>query len=466
MRASSPPGAAGDAAASEVLRELVRRGLAEAEVLTKRGRSRRLALELGSETSTFSQERAWAVRASSRRASFFAAGAGELPAGEGTAPGSPGGAWPEATGRPFRLPDPEAVPPWTQPSDVEAPLIGESEGLRLIASLGSELAAELPGARLLHAALEDGSSESELASSRGLRVAFRRRLATLRVEAAGPGHPGAGAALYLAAREARRFHPKALARRLADRLSVAAEGTPPRQGSAASGKRGSGAHGGEILLAPDVAAALLAALLPLLVGPAVVARISTLRDRRGRIGSERLTIVDNGRLPGGALECPVDGEGMPCRETVLVEEGVFRQPLLAWWQVDGTAPGAGSGCCRRASWRDLPAPGPTHLYVRPDPKLSVAALLADVRSGHYLIDVTGPARLDAEGDRFELPVCGFAVEAGRATAPIAGARLCGTATTLFKGIAATARDLSFLPLDGMLGSPTLLVTGLELRAGP
>ncbi len=462
--ASPSQGAAGDAAAAEVLRELVRRGLAEAEVLTKRGRSRRLAIELGTETSAFSQERAWAVRASSRRASFFAAGAGDLPAGEG-GPGSPGGPWPEATGRPFCLPDPEAVPPWTQPSDIEAPLIGESEGLRLLASLGSELAAELPGARLLHASLEDGSSEGELASSRGLRVAFRRRLATLRVEAAGPGHPGTGAALYLAAREARRFHPKALARRLADRLSVAAEGTPPGQG-AAGGKGGSGKHGGEILLAPEVASALLAALLPLLVGPGAVARVSALRDRRGRIGSERLTIVDNGRLPGGALECPVDGEGMPCRETVLVEEGVFRQPLLAWWQVDGAAPGAASGCCRRASWRDLPAPGPTHLYVHPDPKLSVAALLADVRSGHYLIDATGPARLAAEGDRFELPVCGFAVEAGRATAPIASAHLCGTAAALFKGIAAAARDLSFLPLDGMLGSPPLLVTGLELRAAP
>ncbi len=356
--ASTPPGAAGGDAAAEVLRELVRRGLAEAEVLTKRGRSRRLAIELGSETSTFSQERAWAVRASSRRASFFAAGAGELPAGEGTAPGSPGGAWPAATGRPFRLPDPEAIPPWVQPSDIEAPLIGESEGLRLLASLGSELAAELPGARLLHAALEDGSSESELASSRGLRVACRRRLATLRVEAAGPGHPGAGAALYLAAREARRFHPKALARRLADRLSVAAVGAPFRQVSAASGQRGSGGYGGEILLAPDVASALLAALLPLLVGPAAVARVSALRDRRGRIGSERLTIIDNGRLPGGALECPVDGEGMPCRDTVLVEEGVFRQPLLAWWQLDGAAPGAASGCSRRASWRGLPAPVP------------------------------------------------------------------------------------------------------------
>jgi len=458
--------ATGDAVAAEVLRELVRRGLAEAEVLTKRGRSRRLALELGTETSAFSQERAWAVRASSRRSSFFAAGAGELPAGEGAVPGSPGGTWPEATGRPFRLPDPEAIPPWTQPSDMEAPLIGESEGLRLLASLGSELAAELPGARLLHASLEDGSSESELASSRGLRVAFRRRLATLRVEAAGPGHPGAGAALYLAAREARRFHPKALARRLADRLSVAAEGKPPGGGSAAGAKGGAGKQAGEILLAPAVASALLAALLPLLVGPAALARVSALRDRRGRIGSDRLTIVDNGRLPGGALECPVDGEGMPCHEAVLVKEGVFRQPLLAWWQVDGAAPGAASGCCRRASWRDLPAPGPTHLYVRPDPKLSVAALLADVRSGHYLIDTTGPARIEAEGDRFELPVCGFAVEGGRATAPIAGAYLCGTAATLFKGIEAAARDLSFLPLDGMLGSPTLLVTGLELRPAP
>jgi predicted Zn-dependent protease len=446
--------AAADGTVEQVLRDLVRRGFPEVEVLTKRGRSRRLALELGNDTSVFSQERAWAVRASSRRGSFFAAGAGELPAGE---------SWPELTGRAFHLPEPEVVPSWSQPSDFEAPLIGESEGLQLLAALGRELAAELPGSRLLQAALEDGSSEGELASSRGLRVAFRRRLATLRLEVAGPspspGRPGAAAAVYLAARGPRGFHPKALARRLADRLSVEAAGAPPR--SAAGG-----AAGGELLLAPPVAVALLAHLLPLLVGPEAAARMASLRDRQGRIGSERLTVVDNGRLAGGALECPVDGEGMPSREAVLVEEGVFRQPLLAWWQVNGAAPGAASGCCRRPSWRDLPAPGPTHLYLRPDPRLSVAALLGDIVDGHYLIDVTGPARFDPASDRFALPVCGFAVEAGRATAPIAGTWLCGTAAALFKGIAAVARDLSFLPLDSMLGSPTLLVTGLELRAAP
>jgi predicted Zn-dependent protease len=470
-----------DTPADDLLRALVRRGLAEAEVLIKRGRSRRLEIGLGHEVATFSQERAWAVRASSRRASLFAAGSGDAPGADlargrrggrvaarpaGAAPGAPeapaaGGIaaeWPEASGRPFRLPEPAAAPPWNEPSDLAAPLLGESEGLRLLESLGRELAAELPGARLLHAALEDGSSESELVNSRGLRVRFRRRLATLHLEAAGPGRPGGAASLYLAEREARRFHPAILARRLADRLAVTAAGPPAVRGEAEG-------VGGTMLLAPAVAAALLAALLPLLVGPEAAARQAPLRDRRGRIGSAHLTIVDNGRLPGGALECPVDGEGVPTAEAVLVEAGIYRQPLLAWWQADGAAAGAATGCSRRPGWRDLPSPGPTHLYLRPEPRVAVAALLAEIRQGHYLLEPTGAARYDAVADRFLLPVCGLAIAGGRATAPVAAACLCGSASALFKGLAGVGRDLSFLPLDGMIGSPSLLVSGLELTAG-
>ena len=88
---------------------------------------------------------------------------------------------------------------------------------------------------------------------------------------------------------------------------------------------------------------------------------------RGRFGSDRVTLIDNGRLPGGAFEAPVDGEGVPTREVVLVEEGLFRQPLLAWWQ-EGAAHGETSGCVRRSGWRDLPMPGPTHLYLKPEPE--------------------------------------------------------------------------------------------------
>ena len=435
--------AAPEAELDEVLRSLLLRGFPQAEAVIKRGRSHRLEVGGGGESSLVSQERAWAVRAGTRRAAFFLCGTGE--------PWT-SGPWPEPASSPFELPQPIEAPPWSEPSDFSAPLVGEREGFALLGAVGRELSGELPGARLLAAALEDGSSAGELRSSRGMRARFRRRVATLYLHAAGPGRPAAAAGVYLAAREARHFHPKALARRLADRLSVAASGRAPAAG------------GGEVLLAPPVGAQLLAGLLPLFVGPEAVHRLAGLRDHRGRVGSDRLTLIDNGRLPGGALECAVDGEGMPCREVALIEAGSFRQPLLAWWQTGG-APALASGCSRRPGWRDLPLPGPTHLYIAPDPRVSVGALLGAMARGYYLIDATGPGRFDLAGDCFSLPVCGFEVAQGRASAPVGSARLSGSIGGLLKGIAAVARDLAFQPLDGLLGSPTLLVAGLELTPG-
>ena len=427
----------------EILRALLKRHLTDAEVYVKRGRSRRLERTPVTETSATSQERAWAVRAGNRRGSFFAAATGDP---------APAGPWPEpAPGHALELPEPaapETVPPWNEPSDFDTPLIGEREGLKLLESLGRDLTSELPGARLLKAVLEDGSSEAELANSRGVRARTRQRISTLYIEAAGPGKPAAQASLYVAAREPRRFHPTALARRLADRLAVAAAGAPPERDT------------GEILLAPGVAARLLAGILPLLVGPGPGSRLT---GSRGRFGSEKVTLIDNGRFPGGAGEAPVDGEGVPTREVVLVEEGIFHQPLLAWWQ-EVAAHGQPSGCTRRPGWRDLPTPGPTHLYLKPEPRTPVASLLGSVSQGYYLIDVTGPGRFDLVADRFALPVCGFAVAAGRASAPVAGAWLCGGIGTFLRGIAGVGRDLTFHPLDGMIGSPTVLVLGLELRA--
>jgi predicted Zn-dependent protease len=430
-------------ALEEILRALLRRHMTDVEVYVKRGRSRRLELTPVTESATASQERGWAVRAGNRKGAFFTAGTGDP---------DPAGPWPEPSGRAVELPEPRDVPAWNEPSDFDTPLIGEREGLKLLESLGRELASELPGARLLRAVLEDGSSEGELANNHGVRARTRNRLSTLYIEAAGPGRPGgrpgATAGLYTSAREPRRYSPTALARRLADRLAVAAAGGPPP-----------GRDGGEILIAPPVAARLLAGLLPLLVGPGGASRLA---GARGRLAGELVTLIDNGRLPGGAFEAPVDGEGTPTREVVLVEEGIFRQPLLAWWQ-DGTVPGDPSGILRRHGWRDLPTPGPTHFYVKPDPRTPVAALLGSVNQGYYLIDAPGLGHFDLAADRFTLPVCGFAVQSGHASAPVAGAHLTGGIGAFLRGIVGVGRDLAFHPLDGMIGSPSLLVTGLEIE---
>jgi predicted Zn-dependent protease len=99
--------------------------------------------------------------------------------------------------------------------------------------------------------------------------------------------------------------------------------------------------------------------------------------------------------------------------------------------------------------------------------VAAGSLLAGLARGYYLLDAAGAGSFDPAADRFELPVCGFAVNGGRAVAPVSRAVLAGGIGALLRGVQAVARDLAFLPLDGMIGSPSLLVTGLALHpAGP
>lgn len=430
--------------AGELLTTLTAPAGTVAEVYLKRGRTRRYRVGAQGGETTFSEERGWAVRAGSERASFFAAGSGSP---------AVAGPWPEADGAGLRLPEPAGVARWRPPADLEAPLAGERDSLALLEGFERALRDRLPGARLLLGELEDGSSHAEVVNSLGVRAEVRRRLARLRLEVAAPGASPATVELDLAAREPRRFGPAELARQAATRLSARAAGRPLT------------VDRGEMVLEPVVAAAVLAGLAPLLLGRGAVEVARRYRDRSGRIGSSRLTVIDDGRLPDGLLTAPVDGEGTPCREVVLVEHGVFRQPLLSWWQGAGLRART-SGCVTRPGWRDLPRPTATHLYLRGEPRLDRAELAASVGRGYRLVDTLGPGRFDLEADRLALPVCGFALRRGRSGEPFSDSWLCGSVGALLQGIRAAAGDLAFRPLGGLIGCPSLLVAGLELRGTP
>lgn len=463
-----------------VREQLTGSGWEEVEVLYKRGRSRTLYTTAEGEVASFRQEEGWAVRAGERRRSFYFAATG---------PPRADTAWPAANGAALRLPSARPIPRWSPPSSLDAPLLSENEARGFFEAVARELDNEVPGARLLSGRLEDGSSESQLLSSRDVATTVRHRAASLRVTATdsatggppaagGPaaGGPAAGVpdggspgddavdadlpaaeplsrssiTLKLADREARRFTPTAVARRLADHLLIARKGSAPLRDR------------GQFLLAPPVAIGLLAALSDLWIGPGAEERVAPHLDQRGRLGSQALTLIDDGRLPGGIFEAPVDGEGQPTREVTLVEEGAYRQPLLSWWQT-ATDPARASGCVLRPGWRDLPRQGPTHLYLRPDGSTGVGSLLSGVSRGYYLLALEGEVR--RHDDRFAAPVAGFALSGGRPTGPIAGAWLTGTVAGLLNGLVAVARDLTFSPVgDGLVGSPSVLVRGVELRS--
>ena len=186
-------------------------------------------------------------------------------------------------------------------------------------------------------------------------------------------------------------------------------------------------------------------------------------DRSGRLAGAGVTIVDDAGLSRGLFSAPFDGEGVPTRRLVLIEEGIYRRPLRAWFQEDpGSAPARPAGCLRRPGWRDLPRLGPSHLFIEPETQRPAASLLSDLARGYYLTDVLGPGRFDLEENRFRLPVCGFEVRSARPVTRIARAVLAGRLNALLQGVRGVGRDLTFFPLGAMIGSPSLLVSGIEL----
>ncbi|MEZ5332937.1 MAG: metallopeptidase TldD-related protein [Thermoanaerobaculia bacterium] len=426
---------------ARLLGALGRSGFELAEALTKTGRSQSVALGGEAEGARAARERGWAVRVGTGGRALFVAGSGEPPeSGEG---------WPEPVEGALRLPPPRAVPSWRPPADLDAPLLGEAEGFDLLRSVASRLARQLPGAGVVTASIEDGASESRVVNSRGVEAAFRSRGATTWLEGVREvGDRRTTAVVEDWAPAARTLLPERLAARLADRLVV--EGGPDFEGR----------ERWDVVLAPAAAARLLSGLLPLFVGIDAPELWKEYRDRTGRIGSAAVRVVDDGRAPFG-LPVPVDAEGMPTRRIVLVDAGAPRQPLLAWEQADPPATVA-SGCTRRPGWRDRPERGPTHLFLEGDGQLAPSALLAGVRRGAYLLEAFAGGSIDVQANRFSLPVAGFALRNGGVAGAFRRARLQGSIGAFLHGVEAAARDVRLFALDGLIGAPTLRVTGLEL----
>lgn len=425
--------------ASRLMDALDAGAFAEREVFVKTGRSRRVEVGPAGEVDVRSEEDGWAVRASTDRAAFLVAGSGEPPSGL---------VWPDPDGRPLRLPRPTDRGPWRASADLDIPLLVEGEAKSLIRAIQKRLSEELPGAGVAEAVLEDGESSSLVVNHHGVEAETRGRAAALRILALGPGERSTH--LYLAERAARRFQPARISGWLASLLAAQATGRAVERDR------------GEFVLAPGLASRLLAALRPLWLGRDASSIVASLRDRTGRLTAPGVTIVDNPRHEGLVPGVAWDGEGVPTRETVIVQEGRFQQPLLSWREADPPK-WLSSGCTQRASWRDRPAPGITQLYIRPDRDQRAAELLQGITRGYYLMDEGRSARVDVHEDRFVIPVCGYRLEKGRAREAVSDSVLTGGVRSLLQGIQAVAADLEFFPLGGLVGSPSLLATGLELR---
>ena len=416
---------------AEGLREaLERRAPGQWELYEKLADSRELSATPAGRTASSRREEGWAARWWEEGSPRFACGscperleaaiaeASRLP----TAPEEPV-AWPAAR---EQSESPETVAPAQEPPDLFAELYRflstESRGEALLAGL----------------TLRRGSSLERIWNGRGLDVRIPSAVFDGRALAVGRRATRACEATLLFRWE---DSPDlaSLARRLSDRATLPLS------------DRASPLARGEWLLDPSVGAAILSSLAPLLAAQGPLPKWV----QRGQLFSRQVTVVDD-----AAADAPCDGEGTPTRRVTVVDEGSLAQRLtdLRAARASGVLP---TGHGARPSYQAAPSPRPRRIFFETAGGDPPAELLRSVRRGLFASALTAPPRIDLSGDRYELEFTGVALLAGRAQAPVAGARARGRLSELLRRIRAVSTDRQFFPMPFPAGSPTILIDRAE-----
>ncbi|MDP8955988.1 MAG: TldD/PmbA family protein [Actinomycetota bacterium] len=107
-------------------------------------------------------------------------------------------------------------------------------------------------------------------------------------------------------------------------------------------------------------------------------------DDRGslRYGSDKVTITADATLPGGLGSYGFDDEGVPAREVVLIENGIF-QNFIASRETAATVPSPLAGAMRADGWQNLPLIRMTNINLLPG-EGTLAEIIGDTADGIYM----------------------------------------------------------------------------------
>jgi len=211
-----------------------------------------------------------------------------------------------------------------------------------------------------------------------------------------------------------------------------------------------------VIFDPMVATSILEHIFEGVNGDSVYRGASFLAGKLNqKIAGDNVTIVDDGTIVGGFGTSPFDGEGIPTRRTLVVENGVLKSYLLNTY----TAKKLGLKSTGNAS-RGLagtPGIGPGNYFLQPG-KRTPKEMIADVKEGLYVTEFLGHGANLVTGD-YSRGASGLWISGGELTYPVEEITVAGNLKEMFMNISEIASDLEF---RGSVASPTLRIDGLTV----
>ena len=211
-----------------------------------------------------------------------------------------------------------------------------------------------------------------------------------------------------------------------------------------------------IIFDPMVSTSILEHIFEGVNGDSVYRGASFLAGQLGhKIAGDNVNIIDDGTIVGGFGTSPFDGEGVPTRRTVVVENGVLKSYLLNTY----TAKKLGLQTTGNAS-RGLagtPGIGPGNYFLQAGSK-APKELIADVKEGLYVTEFLGQGVNLVTGD-YSRGASGMWISGGEFAYPVEEITVAGNLKDLFFNISEIANDLEF---RGSVAAPTIRVDGLTV----
>ena len=211
-----------------------------------------------------------------------------------------------------------------------------------------------------------------------------------------------------------------------------------------------------IVFAPEIARSLVGNIFEAANGDSVYRGASFWANQLGQqVASSNVTVTDDGTIPGLFGTAPFDGEGLPTRRTVIVENGVLKNYLLNTYTGRKLSMQSTGNASRGLA--GTPGIGAGNLFLE-NGSVSPQQLLADVKVGLYVTELMGFGVNMVTGD-YSRGAAGLWVENGELTFAVEEITIAGNLKEMLNNVTAIANDLEF---RGAVASPTLRIDGMTI----
>ena len=206
-----------------------------------------------------------------------------------------------------------------------------------------------------------------------------------------------------------------------------------------------------VIFEPTMTSWLLGFLFACVSGISIYQETSFLINKLGeRIGNNRVTIFDDGLMPGRLGTRPFDAEGVPSQKTLVVDKGILKNYLCNTYaarklKLKSTGNSSGTSV------------SPNNFYLEPG-KTPPEKIVSSLKKGLILTRTLGHGLNPVTGD-ISRGAFGLWVEGGEIVYPVSEITISGNLGEILNNIEMVGNDLTFRsPLSG----PTIKVRELTV----